>query len=413
MASLKKDTAQNDILPAIEGGKKARDDFLVFGTPLIEEEAISSVVDSLRSGWVGTGPKVKEFEHRMGAHLGIKHAIAVNSCTAALHLSLLAIGVGPGDEVIVPTYTFCATANSVLFTGAKPVFVDVDYETLNISIDSLQKAVNSKTKAIIPVHMAGLPVDMDKIKEFALANNLYVIEDSAHSVEGKYKGKITGSIGDLGCYSFYATKNLTTAEGGLIATDNDDFAQKIRESSLHGLSADAWKRFSGSGFKHYEVVRLGYKYNMTDLQASLGLVHLSKIYDYLYKRESIWQKYTDAFNELKSVSFPAEIPENYTDGSLHARHLYIIKLDSSKLKVPRDHIMNALQAEGIGCGIHYKPLHLHKFYRETLGLDDCLFAHANKLADEILTLPLSVKYSNEDIEDVISAFRKIIKYYEK
>lgn len=412
MQSLNSTTSNNSTLPAIEGGQKVRDDFLVFGSPLIEEEAINSVVDSLKSGWVGTGPKVKEFEKNMEEHLGVKHAIAVNSCTAALHLSLLALGIGLGDEVIVPTYTFCATANSVLFTGAKPVFVDVDYDTFNISIESLEKAISPKTKAIIPVHMAGLPVDMDKLKAFAQAKNLYLIEDSAHSVEGKYKKEITGSIGDLGCYSFYATKNLTTAEGGLVVTNNDEFAQKIREASLHGLSADAWKRFSGAGFKHYEVIRLGYKYNMTDLQASLGLVHLSKIYNYLAIREEFWQRYDKAFQDLKSVKVPSGIPNEYKEGSLHARHLYIVRLDVSQLKVSRDHIMAALQAEGIGCGIHYKPLHLHKFYRETLEIDDSIFKNANKLADEVITLPLSVKYSDEDIEDVISAFYKVIKYYE-
>jgi dTDP-4-amino-4,6-dideoxygalactose transaminase len=247
----------------------------------------------------------------------------------------------------------------------------------------------------------------------AKKHRLYVIEDSAHSIEGKYKGQVTGSIGDIGCYSFYATKNLTTGEGGLIVWNDDKLTDPISESSLHGLSADAWKRFSEACFKHYEATRLGFKYNMTDIQAALGLAHLDKIYDYLRIREKVWSFYT---NEILSRSLPAkppvELDSSWTD-STHARHLYIIRLELDKLKVDRDHILNALQAEGIGCGVHYKPLHLHKFYKETLDIDLSKLTNATKLADEILSIPISQGMSAEDASDVIEALAKVLNYYKR
>lgn len=401
-------------LPALEGGTKTREDFLVYGSPLIEKDAIESVVETLRSGWIGTGPKTKSFEDKISKLLNVKHVTAVNSCTAALHLALTALDVKEGDEVIVPTYTFCATANSVLFRNAKPVFVDCDYDTLNMRPEYVKKAITKNTKAILPVHLAGYPVDMDPMLDLAKKHNLKIIEDAAHTIEGKYKGQSTGTIGDLGCYSFYVTKNITTAEGGAIVSNNDEYAHIAKVSSLHGLSADAWKRFSSSGFKHYEVARLGYKYNMTDLQAALGDVHIDKVYDYLKTREKIWQKYNNAFADLP-VKCPPEIANELhgSEKSLHARHLYILRLDTDALTVNRDKILEAMQAEGIGCGIHYKPLHLHELYKNTLDYQVEDFSNANKLADEILSLPLSQKLSDSDTDDVINAFKKVIKHYTK
>ncbi len=400
-------------LPAIEGGSKTREQFLVFAKPKIDDRAIAGVIDSLHSGWIGAGPKVKEFEEKLRKHIGTPHAKAVNSCTAALHLAVRALNIGEGDEVIVPSYTFCATANSVLFERATPVLVDVDYNTFNLDINAVKNAITPKTKAIIPVHLAGHPVDMDAILALAKEYQLHVIEDSAHSIEGKYKGRVTGSIGDIGCYSFYATKNLTTGEGGLIVWNDDKHTDQINESGLHGLSSDAWKRFSESGFKHYEAIRLGFKYNMTDIQAALGLAHLDEIYDYLAVREKTWLYYT---NEILSRKLPAkppaELDPSWTD-SIHARHLYIIRLELDKLKVDRDHILNALQAEGIGCGVHYKPLHLHKFYKETLEIDVYKLPNATKLADEILSIPISQGMSAEDASDVIEALDKVLSYYKR
>ncbi len=400
-------------LPAIEGGSKVRERFLVFAKPKVDDKAIAGVIDSLHSGWIGAGPKVKEFEEHLRKHIGTEHAKAVNSCTAALHLAVRGLDIGVDDEVIVPSYTFCATANSVLFERATPVLVDVDYNTFNLDIKAVEAAITPKTKAIIPVHLAGHPVDMDAILALAKKHKLHIIEDSAHSIEGKYKGQVTGSIGDIGCYSFYATKNLTTGEGGLIVWNDDKLTDQINESSLHGLSSDAWKRFSEAGFKHYEAIRLGFKYNMTDIQAALGLAHLDEIYDYLRVREQTWSFYT---NEILSRGLPAKPPAELDPtwtNSIHARHLYIIRLELDKLKVDRDHILNALQAEGIGCGVHYKPLHLHKFYKETLDTDISKLPNATRLADEILSIPISQGMSAEDASDVIEALAKVLNYYKR
>ena len=399
-----------DPIPAKEGGKPVRESFLAFASPIIEEEAIESVTETLKSGWVGTGPKVKLFEEEMAKFLEVKNALALNSCTAALHMALMALGVGPGDEVIVPDMTFCATVNSVMFTGAKPVFADVDYETMNMTAETARKVLSPRTKVILPVHMAGMPVDLDPILKLAKEKDLYVVEDSAHAVEAMYKGKRTGTIGDLGCYSFYVTKNLTTAEGGMLVTDDDAQALIARQASLHGMSADAWKRFSSQGFKHYEVVRLGYKYNMTDIQAAMGLVHLKKLDGYLKRREEIWAKYDYGFKDLP-LKVPSEIPGSYSQGSTHSRHLYIIRLELDKLKISRDEFMAALQQENIGIGIHYRALHEHPLYVGNFGLVANNYPNASKLSSEILSLPLSPKMSDQDVEDVIKAVRKLCEYY--
>ena len=399
-------------LPVKEGGSPSRESFLAFAAPIIEDAAIESVTETLKSGWIGTGPKVKSFEEEMAKFLGVKNALALNSCTAALHMSLMALGVGPGDEVIVPDMTFCATVNSVMFTGAKPVFADVDYDTMNLTAETVRKVITSKTKAILPVHMAGLPVDLDPILELAKEKGLYVVEDSAHAVEGMYKGKRTGTIGDVGCYSFYVTKNLTTAEGGMLVTNDDSQALIARQASLHGLSADAWKRFSSQGFKHYEVVRLGYKYNMTDIAAAMGLVHMKKLDAYLKRREEIWAKYDYGFKDLP-LKIPSEIPGSYSEGSLHSRHLYIIRLELDQLKISRDEFMSALQQENIGVGIHYRALHEHPLYIGNFGLVANNFPNAAKLSSEILSLPLSPKMSDQDVDDVIAAVRKLCGYYRK
>lgn len=399
-------------LPAIEGGVKTRENFLAFGSPLIEEEAISSVVESLRSGWIGTGPKTQQFERDLESFLSVKHCIVLNSCTAALHLAMKSLGIGPGDEVLVPTFTFCATANSVLYVGGTPVFVDIDPATLNLDIKGIEKKITPKTKAIIPVHIAGLPCDMDAIMAIAHKHKLLVIEDSAHAIEGQYKGKKTGTIAELGCYSFYVTKNITTAEGGAIVTNNSDRIEYLRQASLHGLNVDAWKRFSAAGFKPYEVSTLGFKYNMTDMQSALGLVHLKKVHEYLERRNQIWQSYQKAFADLP-ITLAPEIPTSYSSGSTHSRHLYIIRLQLDKFKTTRDRILNAIQAEGIGSGIHYKPLHLHEFYKKTLSYRTDEFTHANKIADEILSIPITHKLTEQDCSDIINAVSKVVRFYTK
>ena len=405
----------NDILNdqlALEGGQKIREDFLVFMSPIIEQEAIDSVVDSLKSGWVGTGPKNKQFAQDISEFLNIKHVQLVNSCTAALHLSMISLGIGPGDEVIAPTMTFCATVNSILFTGAKAVLVDCDYDSMNVTRELIEKQITDKTKAVVVVHMAGLPIDLDPIKDLCKARGLYLIEDAAHAFESKYKNQYTGTIGDMGCYSFYATKNLTTAEGGAFVTNNEKYYNTAAQASLHGMSVDAYKRFSTTGFKHYDVSMLGYKYNLTDIQAALGIAHLKKIYDYLKVREEIWLSYNEGLKDLP-VILPAEIPDSFKEGSLHARHLYVLRFDLDKLTKDRDYILDAIQAEGIGCGIHYKPVHEHSYYVNELGYKANDFPNAHKIGQELLSLPLSPKMTAQDTKDVIAAVRKVVKALEK
>src|SRR3989338_1751150 len=254
-----------------------RKDFLAFGSPLIEQPEIDEVVDSLKSGWLGTGPKVKKFEEMFSDYKSIKHSVAVNSCTAALHLAMRVIGVKPGDEVIVPTMTFAATANAVIHAGGTPVFADCKKDTMNLNPADLEKKITKKTKAVIPVHFAGRPCDMDAIMAIAKKHNLKVIEDCAHAIESEYHGEKTGTFGDFGCFSFYATKNITTGEGGMVISRHEDLMNKIKIMALHGLSKDAWKRFSDEGYKHYYVVDRGFKYNMMDLQAAIGLHQLKRI----------------------------------------------------------------------------------------------------------------------------------------
>jgi len=274
---------------AIDGGKpvRSKDKFLVFGAPRIKQPEIDEVVDCLKSGWIGTGPKVHQFENLFRKYKGVKHAIAVNSCTAALHLSLLAANIRPGDEVITTPMTFCATINAIIHCGATPVLADCDRRTMNILPEEIEKKITSKTKAILPVHFAGQPCDMEEINELARLYDLLVIEDCAHAIESEYKGKRTGTFGDIGCFSFYVTKNIITGEGGMVITDNDKIAERIKILALHGMSKDAWKRYSDDGYKHYQVIHAGFKYNMMDMQAAIGIHQIKKIEEYHKYRNAV------------------------------------------------------------------------------------------------------------------------------
>ena len=283
------------------GVKRARSSFLVFGSPLIGEPEIEEVIATLRSGWIGTGPRVAKFEAQMSEYTGAEHSIAVSSCTAALHLSMLALGIGPGDEVVTTPMTFAATANAIVHTGAKPVFVDVNRKTMLIDPQNFEAAITPRTKAIIPVHLAGRPCPMDEIISIARKYGIYVVEDAAHCIEGRYHGERIGNIGDLTCFSFYVTKNLTTAEGGMVATNNKEWADKIRSLGLHGMDKDAYKRFSDTGYKHYQVIAPGYKYNMTDIQAALGIHQLQRIEASWVRRNEIWDYYQSALSDLPVV----------------------------------------------------------------------------------------------------------------
>ncbi|MBD3272673.1 MAG: aminotransferase class I/II-fold pyridoxal phosphate-dependent enzyme, partial [Elusimicrobia bacterium] len=325
-----------------------RKSFLVFGSPIIEQKEIDEVVDSLKSGWLGTGPKVHIFERMFSIYKQAPYAMAVNSCTAGLHLAMRSLDIKPGDEVIVPTMTFAATANAVIHAGGKPVFVDCDRATMNIDPSDTRKKITSKTRVIIPVHFAGRPCDMDAILDIAHSHNLKIIEDCAHAIETEYHGKKTGTLGDLGCFSFYVTKNIVTGEGGMIITDNTEYADQIKILALHGMSTDAWKRFKDEGYKHYQVVSVGYKYNMMDIQAAIGIHQLERIDAYWQRRRAIWEQYNNAFAGLPLI-LPLP-PEPHTR---HAYHLYTILLDIDRLTITRDQFLDEMTKRNIGVGVHY------------------------------------------------------------
>jgi dTDP-4-amino-4,6-dideoxygalactose transaminase len=381
-----------------------RKDFLVFGKPLIGKEEMDEVMDSLQSGWLGTGPKALKFEEMFRKYIGAKYAVALNSCTAGLHLALLANGIGAGDEVITTPLTFCATANVIIHAGAKPIFVDINRETMNIDADKIEAKITKRTKAIIPVHFAGRPCDMDKIMKIARKHKLIVIEDAAHAIESAHKGKKIGNIGNITCFSFYVTKNIVTGEGGMITTNSKDLADKIKIYALHGMDKDAWKRYSDKGFKHYQVVYPGFKYNMMDIQAAIGIHQLKKIEKYSKRREKIWKKYNEAFK-----NFPVITPKNPEKGTRHAYHLYTLLIDKDKAGINRDVFQDLLFHENIGTGIHFTALHLHDHYQKTFGFKKGDFPNAEYISDRTISLPLSAALSDEDVEDVISAITKILK----
>ncbi|OGF62471.1 UDP-4-amino-4,6-dideoxy-N-acetyl-beta-L-altrosamine transaminase [Candidatus Giovannonibacteria bacterium RIFCSPLOWO2_01_FULL_44_40] len=385
-----------------------RKDFLTFGNPLIEQPEIDEVVDSLKSGWLGTGPKVKKFEELFGKYKGVKYAVALNSCTAALHLALLAIGIKPKDEVIVPAMTFVATANVVIHAGGTPVLADCEKGTMNIDPADVEKKITKKTKAVIPVHMAGRSCDMDAVMALAKKYNLKVVEDAAHAVETEYRGKKAGTFGDIGCFSFYATKNLVTGEGGMAITNNGEYADKMRILSLHGISADAWQRFGSDGYKHYQAIYPGYKYNMMDLQAALGIHQLKKIDKHWARRQEIWNKYNEAFKNLL-VFLPAQIEPN----TKHAYHLYTLLLNIDNLKITRDQFLEKMTKNNIGVGVHFIAVHMHQYYRDRFGYKKGDFLSAEWISERTVSLPLSPKLTDDDVNDVITAVTDVLNQQRK
>src|SRR3989442_1006643 len=338
-----------------------RRDYLVYGSPQILQPEIDEVVATMRSGWLGTGPRVARFERAFRDYVGAGHALAVHSGTAALHLALVAIGLRPGDEVIVPAMTFAATANVVIHAGGRPVLADVDRETMCLDVNDAARRVTARTRAIVPVHFGGRPCEMGPLLELAESPRLRVIEDCAHAIETVYGGRHAGTLGDFGAFSFYVTKNITTGEGGMGITADERGAARIKVLALHGLSADAWTRFSDDGFKHYEVLEPGFKFNMMDLQAALGLHQLDRLEANLIRRQEIWTRYDRAFGDLPVVRPSPEKP-----GTRHARHLYTLLLDIERLSAGRDEGQLALHRQHIGTGVHYRGRHLHPYYRESL-----------------------------------------------
>ena len=386
-------------------GPSKRESFLVFGSPDIQEAEIEEVVDTLRSGWLGTGPRTHRFEQQFKAFVGSKHALALNSCTAGIHLALDVLDIGPGDEVITTPISFASTANVIIHRGARPIFVDVHPTTMNIDPAQIERAITPRTRAILPVHLAGRPCEMDQIIDIAQHHGLYVIEDAAHALEAWYRNQKVGAIGDITAFSFYVTKNVCTGEGGMVTTQNDAWADEMRVKSLHGISRDAWKRYSAEGFQPYETIYPGYKYNMMDMQAALGIHQLARVEENLKARERYSQIYDSAFSDLPEVLVPSrELPP----GSLHAHHLYTILLDLDRLDINRNEFIEALKSDNIGTGIHFTALHLHRYYQEMLHHLPGDYPKAEWIGERTVSLPLSPKLTDGDVADVIEAVKRTI-----
>jgi dTDP-4-amino-4,6-dideoxygalactose transaminase len=383
---------------------RPRDRFLLFGSPAIEEAEVEEVAGSIRSGWLGTGPKVARFERAFAAYRSAAHAVAVNSCTAALHVSMLAAGLRPGDEVITTPLTFCATVNAIIHTGATPVLADVDPLTMNLDPEQAARKISRRTKALLPVHFAGRPCEMDALREIARKYDLKLIEDCAHAIESEYHGRPCGTFGDFGCFSFYVTKNITTGEGGMILTASESDAARLKVMALHGMSKDAWQRFGDEGYRHYQVVACGFKYNMMDLQAAIGLHQLDRIEAYWHRRQAIWRRYDEAFADL-----PIDLPAPSAPDTRHALHLYTILIDESRAGISRDPFLARMTAHHIGIAVHYLSIPEHPYYRQTFAWKPEDYPHAMRIGRQTVSLPLSAKLSDQDVEDVITAVRRCLE----
>jgi dTDP-4-amino-4,6-dideoxygalactose transaminase len=377
---------------------------IAFAPPFLGSDEIAEVVATLESGWLTTGPRVAAFERAFAEYADAAHAVAVNSCTAALHLSLLAAGAAAGDEVVTSPLTFCATANTIVHSGATPVFADVDPSTGNLDPDAASAVVTARTVALLPVHFAGRPADMRAFSALAAVGGLALIEDAAHCVEGISDGRKVGAIGDFTCFSFYATKNLTTGEGGMVTTNDPQAAAFMRTASLHGLSGDAWSRYAPGGRRGYDVVMAGFKYNMMDLQAAIGLHQLAALKDRLARREAIWDAYDRALDGL-----PLRRPVPVADGDRHARHLYAVCVDEAAAGLTRDTLQERLAARGIPTSIHFRALHLHPYYQERFRLRRGMFPAAEAVSDTTLSLPLSAGMPAAAVERVIEAVHESLR----
>ena len=379
-----------------------------FHRAAVGEQEVQAVAEVIRSGWLTMGAKTIEFEREFASYIGVKYAIAVSSCTAGLHLALDAIGIAEGDEVLVPTTTFTATAEVVAYFGARPVLVDVDSKTLNLNVADTTRKITARTRAIIPVHFAGQPAEMCAIQALAKQHNLYVIEDAAHALPSEYRGNRVGAISELTAFSFYATKTLSTGEGGMVTTDNEAYAQRMQMMRLHGISRDAWKRYSGEGSWYYEVIEAGYKYNFTDIQAALGLTQLAKC-DAMYQaRSRIADQYTAAFNSHPVLETPEVLPDRTT-----AWHLYVLRLRPERLRIGRDGFIHELAQAGVSSSVHFIPLHLHPFYQRMYGYKSGDLPVAEQQYYRSLSLPIYPTMTEEEVEYVISTILDLASRFSK
>lgn len=376
---------------------------VTFSPPAIGPDEIAEVIATLESGWLSTGPRVRRFEQAFADYVGAAHAVAFNSCTAGLHLSLLAAGIGPGDEVITTPLTFCATANVILHVGATPVFADVDPRTGNIAPDAIEAVLSPRTRAVIAVHYGGMPVDVDAISRIAAAHDLATIEDAAHCIEGVWRGRKIGTTADFTAFSFYATKNVTTGEGGMVTTHSAEAADRMRTASLHGMTRPAWSRHQSVRPARYDVVTPGFKYNMMDLQAAIGLHQLAGVDRNHARRAAICRRYDDAFSDLPIARFDPPAP-----GTVHAHHLYTVLIDEACGR-SRDEVADDLAAAGVASSVHFDAVHLHSYYRERFGYTRGCFPQAERIADTVLSLPLSPALTEVQVDQVIAAFRGVFE----
>jgi dTDP-4-amino-4,6-dideoxygalactose transaminase len=380
--------------------------FIPFARPTIDKPELEEVLDALQSGWISTGPKVKQFEADIADHVGAANAVAVSSCTDGLHLSLRALGIGPGDEVIVPTLTFCSSANVVEHVGARPVLADVG-DDFNVTADSLAAAITDRTRAIMPVHFAGQSVDLDSIYRLAVDHDLAVVEDAAHAIGSSYgphrigADALTNAFPGLRravVFSFYATKNMTTGEGGMVVTDDAELASQLRLLGLHGMSTDAWKRYTKAGSWAYEVVVPGFKANMTDIQAALGIHQLQRLDRFIETRSRLADLYDQAFTDLPGVDVPIRL-----GGRSHTFHLYVLRLRVDELTIDRDQFIDRLADHGVGTSVHFRPVHMHRYYAETYGYQPSDLPNAARLFEQIVSIPIYPTLSEGDLARVVTA----------
>ena len=386
-----------------------RDTFIPYNVPDITDAEISEVVDTLKSGWIAKGPRTVKFEKEFAEYLGAKHAVAMNSCTAALHVALAAKGIGPGDEVITTPMTFASTANTIIHVGATPVLTDIDYRTGCIDPDEIEKKITPKTKAIVPVHYSGQVCDLDRIYEIADRHGLFVSEDAAHALWSRYKGRLIGNrLRGTASYSFYATKNLTTGDGGMLVTDDDEIAERARVLAGQGMSQNAWNRYAKGGTWKYDIVEAGYKYNMFDIQAALGLIQLRRLEEMQEKRLKIADRYQKAFGAIDAVD-PPFVPEYTT----HCWHLYVLRVVPELLTIDRDRFIVELNERNVGTSVHFIPVHNMSLYRNRFGYKESDLPNAQKHFERIISLPLYPSMTDEEVQYVIDAVRDIVEKFHK
>jgi perosamine synthetase len=378
--------------------------FLPFHRLSVGDEEIAAVVETLRSGWLTMGPRTAAFEGEFSRMIGARHAVAVSSATAGLHLGLDALGIGAGDEVLVPTLTFASTAATVLHVGAGVRLVDCEADTLNMSVQDAERRCTARTKAIVPVHFAGHPCEMDGIRELAEARGLTVMEDAAHALPARYRGRMIGTLSELTVFSFYATKNLTTGEGGMVTTDDPALGERLRTRRLHGMTRDSWRRYTAAGSWRYDVGYPGFKYNMTDVNAAMGLVQLHRLEELQAGRRRVVEAYREALSGVEEIELPSCRPDVES-----AWHLFVVRVRPERLSVGRDDVIQELKEEGIGTSVHFIPLHEHSYYRDRLGMSAADFPVAGAEWQRIISLPLFPDMRPEEVDRVTDTLRAVLR----